>query len=1560
MLWNRPAVSDKTSATRRERSRVIETKRRARRLTAAVLSLESRLLLSGEPLPLNTSTWTAIGPASIDTSALNGSAAQGYSGYPLASGRVTGIAADPTNPNVIFLSAAGGGVWKTTDGGLSWNPLTDNQPTLSMGAISVAPSNGNVIYAGTGEANGLSNQQSANVANSIFPGMGILVSQDGGATWTLENPGGVFTRTSISKIAVDPTNPAVAYAAVGQPAPGGLDQNTGIWKTTDFGQTWTNTTTSISTTQAFSDVVINPANPNNLFAAVGNPNGSAQNGVYVTTNGGATWALAGDFPLSTYNYLGFFPLPIGRISLAIGTPTGSTTPTIYASMYVSGATIMLESTNGGVNWTSTPTTPPQYLGFQGFYDNAVFANPTNPNILYAAGVITYQFGFGAPYGIDGVIETLDGGHTWIDLTNGLDGRTTHTDYHALTYDASGRLLVGSDGGIFRVNGTDPNGTTLWADLNSNLQITQFFGIGISPANPQIAFGTAQDNGTSKFAGNTTWNAVDVGDGGYVAVDPTNANVIYHNYEGSPEVVKSTNGGLNWVPASAGIDPNGTDASNFATPFIMDPSNPNRLLLGTDHVYETTNGALTWHVIGTPGSNGFNLPSGGVIDALATAPSSPQTIYVSAYDYTNNVPLLFVTNNDGGTWTQSTLPAGVQGHIMSITVDPSNAAHLYFTSNAFTGGRAFESGDGGTTFTDISGNLPSVPAWSIALDPTDPGRIFVGTASGLYFSTNDGASWATFRSGLPNAQVDSIQIDPVHQTLAVGTHGRGMFEILLNNYFAVNGFNNASTSAYANFSVSGVTVHDSAGGQPAGTDTAVIDWGDGSNPTLVAMIPSDQFGNYTLAPASHQFATPGVYTMTLTLTNSLDGVVNTKTAQVNVTEAQMTPLLGGFVHAVAGVSFTGKTTVFNYPGPNAPGGFFTAVINWGDGNTSAGTIVPDGNGTYEVDGTNVFAKPGGYQGYVTITDGSGQTILPQFNSLVTDAGVFPTPVSITNVVGQPFSGVVATFTSGNTLAIAADFTASIDWGDGNGTPDVTAGTVQADPNHAGVFDVLGTHTYQQTGSYTILVTINSNGGSTGTANSSASITDAAINATAIAFAPAVSVQFNGTVASFTSANPFATTADFTATINWGDGGGTPDITSASIQTDPNQAGGFIVVGSHTYGNFGTYPVTVLIDSIGGSTATANSTANVGDAPIIAFSQNQTVAQNQPFSGVVASFTDSNTNYGASNFTATVNWGDSTQSPATVTQNGASFLVNADHTYTAPGSFTFTVTITSAGGSQASPHATFTVLNSIMGFLDPTQNTGVAGLQNITRINTPRIYGRAAPNTVLRLFANPINAGSTQILLGTTTTDANGGWMIVSPALADGRYNLIASTYGSQNQLLQTQQIQPVPGGNPLIIATVGPTVAGVVFDVAHSQMDITYNQDAAMLWNPSLLNPAAYALNLPGVNLPVTSVQMAPTAPPNQETVIVSFNLGKRPNPASYVLTIAANSIIDAAGNTLQEHHFVTFPQTDNSPNPNYVAEFDVNGNAVTGPLVFIPTSSSLAAANWLRYVHPRTRVRPHR
>jgi hypothetical protein len=743
--------------------------------TPGLEPLEDRTLLTA---------WTAIAPGAL----LNG---QTPGGQP-SSGRISALAADPTNPSVLYVGAAGGGVWKTANAGTTWTPLTDGQSTLFMGALAVAPSNPNVLYAGTGEAN--------NSGDSYY-GRGVLKSTDGGSTWSLL-ANSLFNRRTISRVVIDPTNANTVYVAVSDFGENGLGGNTGIWKSTDGGVHWSNTSTalpSISTTDAFSDLVIDPTNPQVLYAAVGTPGGGNANGVYKTVNGGTTWSVAGNFPLGTAD---------STIRLALAPSAHLTLYAAVTDPVTGGLAKMLKSTDGGAHWTTLANTP-DYLtassdAGQGDYDSTLAVDPANPNVVYAGG----SFDAGS------MVESTDGGQTWADIYQGADGNGPHADHHAIGFDAAGRLLDGNDGGLWRLDNPTP-GSVHWTDLNGNLDTIQDYSVALDPTDPNRLYGASQDNGTDLYTGAANGTIVAGGDGGTVLVDPGNPARLYHTYarEDDDFFERSDDGGTTWAQKTTGINPN--DPSNFYVPVVVDPARPGRLLLGTNHVYETTNGGDQWTAIGGPGSPGWTTTA--TIDSVAVAPTDSKTIYVSAGGH------ILVTTDHGAHWAQRDPVASPSSllNFAQILVDPTNAQTAYAVAANFAsdtgGGHVWRTTNGGQTWTNITSNLPDLPTWSIALD-AQAATLYVGDDSGVYYSRNLGSTWSSLGTGLPHAQVASLALSSNLGILAAGTHGRGVWEIAVHSPAAAThfGVTTSAASAVAGTAV-GVTVTalDVSGGVASG-------------------------------------------------------------------------------------------------------------------------------------------------------------------------------------------------------------------------------------------------------------------------------------------------------------------------------------------------------------------------------------------------------------------------------------------------------------------------------------------------------------------------------------------------------------------------------------------------------------------------------------------------------------------------------------------------------------------------------------------------------------------------
>ena len=727
-------------------------------------------------IQLSTVAWTAIGPAPLNSATFTGN----------VSGRLTGVAAHPTDANTIYVAPAGGGVWKTTNGGTNWTALTDTQSTLSMGAVAIARSNPMVIYAGTGESN--------NSADTNF-GRGILVSTNGGTSFTLKTgPGGVFdtNRMTCSRIAVHPTNANIAYAAMADSGNNGVvtDGITGVYKTTDGGSNWTNVTMADGKDSLFpwSDVVVDPNTPSTVYAAVGAQSGAANNGVYKSTDSGATWTLlnAAHAPVGA---------SFGRISIAISkaqnanvlyiaaaeppppaptapprgtptpTPTATPTPT-PTSTPAEALARFVRSDNGGTSFTDLTAGTPNYMGGQGGYDQTLIVDPTSSAIVYA---------FGAS-GANSMLRSTNSGANWTDISHTDVMVQPHVDHHGVDFDANGKLLDGDDGGIYRLD--DPTVPT-WTNLNGNQNTIQFQGIGLHPTNQFIAIGGSQDNGTELYTGTLIWICTDGGDGGLATFSPTNGMRAYHQIPfgsfGENFFRRSDDGGITWVTKTTGIVED-QNVQNFYAPFAVDPGNGNRVLYGTNKVWETTTAGDSW----TPISQVLNI-NGDFVDTVAIAPSDANTIYASTGGTFALTSQVFVTTNHGAMWTQRPLPRG-SDRVNEIRVDHANAQIAYAVVNRFsTAGHVFRTTDGGANWTNISGTgggaLPNLPVWSIQInDSTSPSTLYIGAEDGVYTSTDLGVSWSRLGTGLPNVQVFQVAFNGSLRILGAATHGRGAWEI----------------------------------------------------------------------------------------------------------------------------------------------------------------------------------------------------------------------------------------------------------------------------------------------------------------------------------------------------------------------------------------------------------------------------------------------------------------------------------------------------------------------------------------------------------------------------------------------------------------------------------------------------------------------------------------------------------------------------------------------------------------------------------------------------------------
>ncbi len=657
-------------------------------------------------------TWELLGPQPTNT---------GYA-YPTTSGRVTALAVDPTTSSTVYAGGADGGIWKTTNGGTTWSPLTDGQASLSTGAIAIAPSNHEVVYVGTGEEN---------FNSDGYAGVGILKSTNAGSSWTLTTS--PFNDIDIGELAVHPTNDDVVLAAT----------TNGVYLTTNGGTSWTQEISGTAT-----GVVFNPSNGDTAYAAV------EGEGIYVSTNEGASW--------SKDNGSGSGALPssdVGRIALAIAPSSPSTLFAGIANSSDGDLLGLYKTTNGGSSWTKESSIT-DYCTPQCWYDDVVAVDPGNASVVYVGGSEDNGTLF----------QSVNGGSTWTNVTLGDNLVELHEDHHALAFSASGAILyVGNDGGVW--SNSSPASTTVdWTNLNATLAITQFYpGLSIGASDPNLAYGGTQDNGVQQYQGTIAWNYAWCGDAGWTALDFTNSDNVYASCA-QYDVEKSTEGGVlgTWYPATSGISTG--DRAQFIPPLVMDPVTAETLYFGTYRVYQTTNGAESWATISSDLTGGS-----GTVTAIGVAPSNHKVMYVG----TSNGYVEMTSNaGSGATWTKvsSGLP---DQSITQVVVSPTTSSTVYVAFSGFPSGSGqhiYESTNSGSTWTDISKDLPNSPVNDLVVDPTYSDTLYAAMDVGVYYTTNSGSAWTTLLSGLPDSAVLALKMYKSSRTLWAATHGRSIWSI----------------------------------------------------------------------------------------------------------------------------------------------------------------------------------------------------------------------------------------------------------------------------------------------------------------------------------------------------------------------------------------------------------------------------------------------------------------------------------------------------------------------------------------------------------------------------------------------------------------------------------------------------------------------------------------------------------------------------------------------------------------------------------------------------------------
>ena len=598
-----------------------------------------------------------------------------YFNYGNISSRVVTGTFDPTNPSIIYIGPANGGVWKSTDSGVNWTPLTDEQASMAMGAIAVDPTNSNNVYAGTGEAT---------YSGASYYGRGLLKSTDAGATWQ-HITSGLPSSSYFSRLKIRPNHPNELLAALG---------NNGLFRSTNYGQNWT---TLIS--------------------------GRCDDVVFTFT---------GDTAFAVGSGIGFRrSLDGGQTFTAFGTGLGTGTRThfdlcisqpafMYASVHVTGNVNLFKSTNYGANWTQLSTTSAfQSQGGQAWYDLYCRVNPVNPNIAFVGTIDVWR--------------TTDGTN-FTNITNGYQGGYVHVDQHFLFFHPTdpNSLIVCNDGGIWR----STNNGNSFTNLNQNLTLTQFYRIAASPFTPSRILGGTQDNGTQQTYSALNWAAAYGGDGGEVCFNPINSNFILGETQNGG-IFRTTNSGTSWSSATSGI--NTGENVTWVAPITAHPTTDGTFYTARQRIYRSTNNGGAWSAISgnvngssavremaisssnpmilyaTTGSSVFLSTDGGATFTNKTSGLPSKTITsVNVHPTDENMAILtfsgfgtnkvYKTTNMGSSWFSifGNLPDSPVNDGFIYTYDALNP-NTYFIATDIG---VFLTQNDGTNWVELPNNLPN--------------------------------------------------------------------------------------------------------------------------------------------------------------------------------------------------------------------------------------------------------------------------------------------------------------------------------------------------------------------------------------------------------------------------------------------------------------------------------------------------------------------------------------------------------------------------------------------------------------------------------------------------------------------------------------------------------------------------------------------------------------------------------------------------------------------------------------------------------------------------------------
>jgi photosystem II stability/assembly factor-like uncharacterized protein len=753
--------------------------------------------VSGPLLPPQPA-WAPLGPAPIP----NGQIITGPSVS--VSGRVTAIAIDPTDVagDIVYVGTAQGGLYRTLDGGSTWTALMDTANSLAIGAITIDPTDHTIVFVGTGESS---------LSLDSFFGVGLYIITGANTTPVLNGPfnsdgvNDVFTGRSISKILVNPGNHSqiLVSTSSGFSGASGDTFNTlptrGVYLSTNvFNGTAVGTPTftrqsiqSVSINRLVSDMVMDPGNPNLVLVHVFGTAAAGDGGVWVSPStvwsGTGTWMQTLMDNAGNGNSADNARFAVNRV--------GSTTTFLLAldqtvaSGTCSGKSGTLSSSvNGGSTWTEL-TAARGFCGGQCFYDMPVALDPGNASNIFIGGASGTTVG---ACGSSGLGKSTNGGASFAASETSL-----HADSHTIAIFPGNPSIMyeGNDGGVFR---SDDGGATWTSRNTAGFNATQFESLAVHPSDPNFTIGGTQDNGTPFLQPSGVWTRADFGDGGFSAIDQNAADTtnvtMYHTYfnqtnnlVGFAQVtsVASASDGM-WSFFGCGGTANGINCADtvlFYAPLALGPGNPNTVYYGSDRLYRSPDKGVTMTAVSQA-----PIVAGPPIVPVSAIGISPQDDTVRIVGLANGQ----VWATTSGSSTLANVTGGwTAKYIARTVIDPNAKFTAYVTLDGYgvTTGHVWKTTNlnaATPTWTAVSSGIPDVPVNAFVVDPANSSNLYAGTDIGVYNSTDGGAAWNLYGTGLPRVAVFDMKIAPNHK-LRVATHGRGMWET------AAVGINDDSTT-----------------------------------------------------------------------------------------------------------------------------------------------------------------------------------------------------------------------------------------------------------------------------------------------------------------------------------------------------------------------------------------------------------------------------------------------------------------------------------------------------------------------------------------------------------------------------------------------------------------------------------------------------------------------------------------------------------------------------------------------------------------------------------------------